>query len=95
MTSDDLPPLARRILASPKRLFNAIGMGKAEIVQNLLEFGGDANPCDKRGNPARAVRSSIVEASVVTALLEGGAHPANTDIEGHTALDHARRRLSK
>lgn len=95
MDPSDFPPSARRILSRPARLFNAIGMGDAELVAQVLAFGGDPNAADRRGNTAlvRAVRGMIVESSVVKVLLGAGADPSIPDAAGLTPLDHARHRL--
>ena len=97
MDNEEYDAIARRILGSRKRLFNAIGMGDPEIVAHCISMTADPNATDKRGNTAltRAVRGMIVESSVVKVLLDAGADPAMTDAEGLTALDHARKRLLK
>ncbi len=78
-------------------LFIRIGKGDAEQVREVLGWGADANWVTKKGRPAivRALRVMNVDAGVVTALLEHGADPHAVDELGHTALDHARRRLLK
>lgn len=94
---DKAPISAFRILISRKRLVNAVRMGDADLVRDILFLGADANATDKRGNPmiVRAVRGIIVESSVVQALLDAGADPAAAGPDGLTALGHARRRLLK
>lgn len=97
MDSDDLSPSTRRLLTRPARMSNAIGMGDAELVAQILAIGGDPNAKDRRGNSAlvRAVRAMIVESSVVQTLRGAGADAAVPDADGLTPLDHARRRLLK
>lgn len=78
-------------------LFIRIGKGDAEQVREVISWGGDPNWKTRAGRPAmiKAVRGMIVESAVVKALLDNGADPSVTDELGHTALDHARRRLAK
>lgn len=80
-----------------KRLFNSIRVGNIERVREILKSGVDPNICDKRGRPAviRAVRALIPESGVVDALLEAGADATAIDEKGLTALDYARRRLTR
>lgn len=88
------------------RLFRVIRLGDAERVREVLS-GMDvgrlkippvsANAADAKGRPALivAVRTRMVESSVVETLLEFGADPNLPDDDGHTALDYARRRLER
>src|SRR5436190_15948536 len=94
---DELLPSARTILTKKARLFNLVGMGDTDRLEECLAMGADPNAADRRGRTAliRAVLGLIVEAGAVQVLLGGGADPALPDPDGLTALDHARRRLLK
>ncbi len=78
-------------------LFIRIAKGDGEEVAEVLSWGGDANSVSTRGTPAivRSVRGFAARAEVVRVLLDHGADPRATDADGHTALDHVRRRLAK
>ena len=86
-----------RLEIQRRSMFNAIGMGNAEIVRECLEAGVDANARTPKGRTPliKAVRTLVVESVVVDVLLDHGADPRLTDGEGHTALDYARRRLER
>src|SRR5205823_6557566 len=80
-----------------KLLFLAAQRGDADLVAERLSWGIDPNCTFSKGRtPLIAnVRGSCPSAGTVRALLEHGANPNLTDESGLTALDYARRKLSR
>ncbi len=80
-----------------KLLYLAAQRGDADLVAERLSWGIDPN-CTfaKVRTPLIAnVRGFCPSAATVQALLKHGADPALTDESGLTALDYARRKLSR
>ena len=78
-------------------LFLAAERGDADLVAERLGWGIDPN-CrfGKARTPLMAnVRSACPSAATVRALLAHGADPELTDEAGLSALDYARRKLSR
>jgi len=75
----------------------AAGRGDAEQVSERLSWGIDPNCESKAGRTPLIcnVTSDSPSAAVVTALLKAGADPSHLDHKGLTALDYARRKLSR
>src|SRR5215207_1848190 len=88
-------PEHRRIFE--KLLYLAAQRGDADLVAERLSWGVDPNCRSARGRtPLIAnARGSSPSAATVTALLGGGADPGAMDETGLTALDYARRKLSR
>ena len=80
-----------------KLLFLAAKRGDADLVAERLGWGIDPNCASARGNtPLIAnVRGYSPSAATVRALLKSGADPVHLDFTGLTALDHARRKLTR
>lgn len=80
-----------------KLLLLAARRGDADLVAERLSWGVDPNCRTPRGRTPLIVnvRGSCPSAATVRALLKHGADPALTDETGLTALDYARRKLSK
>jgi len=80
-----------------KLLYLAVQRGDADLVAERLSWGIDPNCTFAKGRtPLIAnVRGSCPSAATVRALLERGADPSLTDESGLTALDYARRKLSR
>lgn len=75
----------------------AAGRGDAEQVVERLSWGIDPN-CESRGGRTPLivnVTSHSPSAAVVRALLKAGADASHLDRKGLTALDYARRKLSR
>jgi ankyrin repeat protein len=70
----------------------AAGNSSAEIVQELIKAGADANASDESGRPALLIAAGESgNAAVVGALLAAGAHVNAKNKEGDTALTAAVR----
>jgi hypothetical protein len=80
-----------------KLLFLAAQRGDADLVAERLSWGIDPNCVfGKHRTPLFGnVRGSSPSAETVKALLKAGADATWTDEAGLTALDYARRKLSK
>lgn len=92
MASD--PKFRRRF---EKLLYLAAKRGDADLVAERLSWGVDANCRTPRGTtPMIAnIRGSCPSAATVRALLAAGADATAMDNAGLTALDYARRKLSR
>jgi hypothetical protein len=88
-------PEHRRLLE--ELLYLAAQRGDADLVSERLAWGVDPNCVSSTGRtPLIAnVCGSCPSAATVRALLQGGADPNLTDVSGLTALDYARRKLSR
>lgn len=80
-----------------KLLYLAAKRGDADLVAERLSWGIDANCRTDRGTtPLIAnIRGSCPNVATVRALLAAGADAAVMDNAGLTALDYARRKLSR
>lgn len=80
-----------------KLLYLAAKRGDADLVAERLAWGVDANCRTARGTtPLIAnIRGSCPSAATVRALLAAGADVTVLDGTGLTALDYARRKLSR
>ena len=80
-----------------KLLYLAAKRGDADLVAERLSWGIDPNCTFGKGvTPLMAnVRSYCPSAPTVRALLDHGADPSLLDESGLTALDYARRKLSR
>lgn len=80
-----------------KLLYLACQRGDADLVEERLSWGIDPNCVFARGRtPLIAnVRGHSPSAETVRALLKFGADPNHLDESGLTALDYARRKLSR
>lgn len=80
-----------------KLLFMASKRGDADLVAERLSWGVDPNCVFAKGRtPLMAnIRGSCPSAATIQALLKQGADPSLLDENGLTALDYARRKLSK
>jgi hypothetical protein len=80
-----------------KLLYLAAQRGDADLVAERLAWGIDPNCAFSKGRtPLIAnVRGSCPSSATVEALLKHGADPGLTDEAGLTALDYARRKLSR
>jgi hypothetical protein len=80
-----------------KLLYLAAKRGDADLVAERLSWGIDPNCVfAKNRTPLIAnVKSFCPSAATVQALLAAGADPSLTDEAGLTALDYARRKLSR
>jgi hypothetical protein len=80
-----------------KLLYLAAQRGDADLVAERLSWGIDPDCTFGKGRtPLIAnVRGSCPSAATVQALLAAGADPTLADESGLTALDYARRKLSK
>ncbi len=80
-----------------KLLYLAAKAGDADIVEERLSWGIDPNCVFGKGTtPLMAnIRGSCPNAATVRALLQHGADPSLLDLAGLTALDYARRKLSR
>ena len=80
-----------------KLLYLAAKRGDADLVAERLSWGVDPNCRSAKGTtPLIAnARGYCPSAATVRALLAGGADPNLADAAGLTALDYARRKLSK
>lgn len=80
-----------------KILYLACKRGDADLVEERLSWGIDPNCVFARGRtPLIAnVRGYSPSAETVRALLKYGADPHHLDEVGLTALDYARRKLSR
>ncbi len=80
-----------------KLLYLAARYGDADLVAERLSWGIDPNCTFVKGRtPLIAnIRSSCPSAPTVQALLKAGADPSLMDEAGLTALDYARRKLSR
>lgn len=78
-------------------LYLAVKRGDADLVAERLSWGVDPNCVFAKGKtPLIAnVRSFCPSAATVRALLQAGADPTHLDEAGLTALDYARRKLSR
>lgn len=75
----------------------AAGRGDAEQVAERLSWGIDPN-CESKGGRTPLivnVKSHSPSAAVVRELLKAGADASHLDSKGLTALDYARRKLSR
>lgn len=80
-----------------KLLLLAVRRGDADLVAERLSWGIDPN-CTFAKNLTllmASVRSSCPSSAAVEALLQHGADPSLMDEAGLTALDYARRKLSR
>jgi hypothetical protein len=97
---DDFRDMVRDPKCRPKfeaLLRLAAGRGDAEQVVERLSWGIDPN-CESRGGRTPLivnVTSHSPSAAVVRALLKAGADASHLDRKGLTALDYARRKLSR
>jgi ankyrin repeat protein len=98
---DDMRDLARdpeHRRSFEKLLYLAAQRGDADLVAERLSWGVDPN-CTfgkKTRTPMIAnICCSCPSAATVRALLDHGADPTLTDQSGLTALDYARRKLSR
>jgi hypothetical protein len=80
-----------------KLLYLAAKRGDADLVAERLSWGTDPNCAFGRGTTPLMgnVRGSSPSAAAVRALLQAGADPTQLDEAGLTALDYARRKLSR
>jgi len=80
-----------------KLLYLAAKRGDADLVAERLSWGIDPNCVFAKGRtPLIAnVKSFCPSAATVQALLKSGADPSTIDETGLTALDYARRKLSR
>lgn len=80
-----------------KLLLLAAQRGDADLVTERLSWGIDPDCRTKKGRTPLMVnvRGSCPSAATVRALLAGGADPDAIDHTGLTAIDHARRKLSR
>src|SRR5688572_6902323 len=80
-----------------KLLHLACQRGDADLVAERLGWGVDPNCTFAKGRTPLIgnIRSSNPSAATVRALLAAGADPTLIDESGLTALDYARRKLSK
>jgi hypothetical protein len=80
-----------------KLLYLACQRGDADLVAERLSWGVDPNCTFARGKTPLIgnVRGSSPSAATVKALLAHGADPHQADETGLTALDYARRKLSR
>ena len=80
-----------------KLLFLAAQRGDADLVAERLSWGIDPNCLfGKSRTPLMGnIRGSSPNAATVRALLQQGADPTMLDETGLTALDYARRKLSR
>jgi hypothetical protein len=80
-----------------KLLYLAAKRGDADLVAERLSWGIDPNCAFGKGTtPLIAnIRASCPSAATVRALLAAGADAMLTDEAGLTALDYARRKLSR
>jgi hypothetical protein len=80
-----------------KLLYLACQRGDADLVAERLSWGVDPNCTFARGKTPLIgnVRGSSPSAATVKALLAAGADPHHADETGLTALDYARRKLSR
>lgn len=80
-----------------KLLYLAAKRGDADLVAERLEWGVDPNCTFGKGvSPLMAnIRSSCPSAATVKTLLKAGADATHIDEAGLSALDYARRKLSK
>jgi hypothetical protein len=80
-----------------KLLFLAVKRGDADLVAERLSWGIDPNCTFAKGKtPLIAnIRGSNPSVPTVEALLKAGAAPSLMDEAGLTALDYARRKLSR
>jgi hypothetical protein len=97
---DDMSDMARdpKCRRSFEKLLHlACQRGDADLVAERLSWGIDPNCAFASGRtPLIAnIRGSCPSAATVRALLDKGADPTLTDKTGLTALDYARRKLSK
>jgi hypothetical protein len=97
---DDLGDMARdpkHRRRFEKLLYLACKRGDADLVAERLAWGVDPNCVFGRGtSPLIAnIRASCPSAATVKALLKAGSDPSHIDEAGLTALDYARRKLSK
>jgi hypothetical protein len=80
-----------------KLLYLAAQRGDADLVAERLSWGIDPNCTFAKGRtPLIAnVGGSVPSVATVQALLKGGADASQMDEAGLTALDYARRKLSR
>lgn len=80
-----------------KLLYLAAQRGDADLVAERLSWGIDPNCTFAKGRtPLIAnVGGSVPSVATVQALLKGGADASHMDEGGLTALDYARRKLSR
>ncbi|HJZ91600.1 MAG TPA: ankyrin repeat domain-containing protein [Gemmataceae bacterium] len=80
-----------------KLLYLAAKRGDADLVAERLSWGIDANCTFGKGTTPLMgnIRGSSPSAETIRALLKHGADPGITDRAGLTALDYARRKLSR
>src|SRR5579862_8986545 len=80
-----------------KLLFLAAQRGDADLVAERLSWGIDPNCTFGRGRTPLIANAKgyCPSAATVRALLKSGADPHHIDTAGLTALDYARRKLSR
>jgi ankyrin repeat protein len=80
-----------------KLLYLAAKHGEADLVAERLSWGIDPNCATAKGTtPLIAnARSYCPSAATIRVLLQNGADPNQVDHAGLTALDYARRKLSR
>ena len=93
----DLAQHPKHKKAFQKMLRFSCRKGDVEQVQERLGWGIDPNCTSKRGRTPLMVTilGHSPHAGVTRALLAGGADPTLLDLQGLSALDHARRKFMR